>query len=247
MPILFAALDHLASLRQAGGGRDPDPAVAAALAELAGAGGISFTCRRDPSGLQERDLRLLREVTRTALNVCLPPQEEFVKLALDVRPDLVTLIPEGPAHPGVERGLDVEDRRPELTPIIGTLRAAGIAVSVLLDPAPTQVKAAHRAGVDAVWLSTGGLSWVGDLAARAAEFEGLVNAAKVGHKLRIAVHAGGGLGYQTLASVAHIAEIEAIHIGHSLIARATLVGMGEAVRELLRAMEGPSGPRTPAA
>ncbi|HYL80376.1 MAG TPA: pyridoxine 5'-phosphate synthase, partial [Candidatus Acidoferrum sp.] len=164
--------------------------------------------------------------------------------ALDVRPDLVTLIPEGPGHPGVERGLDMEDRRPELGPIIQTLRAAGIGVSVFLDPSPTQVKAAQRAGVDAVWLSTGGLSWVGDLAARAAEFEGLVNAAKVGHKLRVAVHAGGGLGYQTLGSVARIAEIEAIHIGHSLIARASLVGMGEAVRELLRAMEGPTGART---
>ena len=247
MTILFAALDHLAGLRHAGGGRDPDPAIAAALAELAGAGGVSFTCRRDPSGVGERDLRLLRELTRTALNACLPPQEEFLKLALDVRPDLVTLIPEGPEHPGVGRGLDMEDRRSELSPIIQTLRAAGIAVSVLLDPAPAQVKAAHRAGVDAVWLSTGGLSWVGDLAAHTAEFEGLVNAAKVGHKLRIAIHAGGGLGYQTVGAVARIQEIEAIHIGHSLIARAALVGMGEAVRELLRAMEGPAGPRTPAA
>jgi pyridoxine 5-phosphate synthase len=247
MTILFAGLDHIASLRQAGGGRDPDPAVAAALVELAGAGGISVTCGRNRAGVQERDLRLLREVTRTALNACLPPQAECVKLALDVRPDLVTLIPEEHRGPGVERGLDVEDRRSELAPVIQTLRAAGIAVSVLVDPLPAQVKAAQRAGADAVWLSTRGLSWAGDLAARTAEFEGLVNAAKVGHKLRVAVHAGGGLGYQTVGSVTRILEIEAIHIGYSLIARATLVGMGEAVRELLRAMDGPSGPRTPAA
>jgi pyridoxine 5-phosphate synthase len=247
MTILFAGLDHIASLRHAGGGRDPDPVVAAALAELAGTGGISLTCGRDRTGLEERDLRLLREVSRTAVNVCLPPQDEFVKLALDVRPDLVTLIPEGHDGPGMERGLDVEDRRSELAPIIQALRAAGMAVSVRVDPAPAQVKAAHRLGVDAVWLYTGGLSWVGDLAARAAEFEGLVNAAKVGHKLRLAVHAGGGLGYQTVGSVTRILEIEAIHIGYSLIARAALVGMAEAVRELLRAMDGPPGPRTPAA
>ena len=247
MTILFAGLDHIAGLRQAGGGRDPDPTVAAALAELAGAGGISVSFGRDRAGVQERDLRLLREVSRTAVNVCLPPREEFVKLALDVRPDVVTLIPEGGEGPAGERGLDVEDRRSELAPVIQTLRAAGIGVSVLVDPVPAQVKAAHRVGVDAVWLFTGGLSWAGDLAVRVAEFEGLVNAAKVGHKLRLAVHAGGGLGYQSVGSVSHVLEIEAVHVGHSLVARASLVGMAEAVRELLRAMEGPSGLRTPAA
>ena len=245
MTILFAGLDHVVTLRQAGGGRDPDPAVAAALAELAGAGGIGLTCGRERAAMQDRDVRLLREVTRTVLNVRLPPQEEFVKLALDIRPDLVTLIPEGSDGLGAVRGLDVEDRRSELAPIIEALRAGGIGVSVLVDPAPAQVKAAHRAGVDAILLNTAGLSWTGDLAARAAEFEGLVNAAKVGQRLRLAVQAGGGLDYQTVGSIARILEVEAIHVGHALIARAALVGMGEAVRELLRVMGGSAGSRPP--
>ena len=247
MTILFAGLDHIATLRQAGGGRDPDPVAAGALAELAGAGGITLTCGRDRTGTSDRDLRLLRETSRTALNVCLPPQEEWVKLALDVRPDLVTLIPECREVQGVERGLDVEDRRSELTPVVQTLRASGIGVSVLVDPVAVQVKAAHRVGMDAVLLYTGGLSWAGDVAGRAAEFEALVSAAKVGHKLRLAVHAGGGLSYQTVGSVARILEIEAIHMGHGLIARAALVGIREAVREMLRAMGGPMGSRPPEA
>lgn len=236
MPILFVGLDHIATLRQAGGTRDPDPAISAALAELAGVDGISITCGRERGGLQERDLRLLRETARTILNVCLPPLDEWVKLALAVQPDLVTLIPEGREGLGTERGLDVEDRRPELTPLIETLKTGGIGVSVVVDPAPAQVKAAQRTGAGGVLLHTGRFSWARDEAARAAELETLVNAAKIGHRLGLAVHAGGGLSYQTVGRVAQVQEIEAIHVGHSLIARATLVGMGEAVRELLRAL-----------
>ncbi len=241
MTILFAGLDHIALLRLAGGSRDPDPVMAAGLAELAGAGGISISFGRERGGMQERDLRLLRETTRTVLNVCLPPQDEFIKLALAARPDLVTLVPEAREGMGVDRGLDVEDRRQELLPLVATLRSGGSAVSVLVDASPTQVKAAHRVGADALLLHTGPLCWAGDAATRVTEFESLVNAAKVGHRLGLGVHAGGGLGYQTAGQIAQLAEIEAIHVGHSLIARAALVGMEAAVRELLRSVAGPQG------
>jgi pyridoxine 5-phosphate synthase len=236
MATLFAGLDHIASLRQAGGTRDPDPAIAAALAELAGASGVTVTCGRDRRGMQERDLRLLRETSRTILNICLPPMEDFIKLALAIRPDLVTLTPEAPEGFGMERGLDVEDRRAELEPQIETLKGGGIEVGVLLDPAPAQIKAAHRAGAGVVLLHTGRFCWAGDGASRAEEFERLVNAGKIGRRLGLAMHAGGGLNYQTAGEVAKVPEIEAIHVGHSLVARTVLVGMGEAVRELLRAL-----------
>lgn len=240
MTRLFVGLDHIATLRQAGGSRDPDPVVVAAMAELAGAGGISIGCGREQSGVQERDLRLLQETVRSALNISVPPLEEWIKLALAIRPDLVTLTPEIREGFGAERGLDVEDRRSELLAIVETLKGARIAVSALVDPAPSQVKAAHRAGMAAVLLHTGRFCWAGDVATRTGELEGLVNAAKIGHRLGLAIHAGGGLSYPLVGQVAQIPEIEAVHVGHSLIARATLVGIGEAVRELLRLLAGPS-------
>ncbi len=239
MPSLFVRLDPIILLRPAGG-LDPDPAVAAPLVELAGADGLSATCGRDPGRMTERDLRLLREVARGVLNICLPPGDEFLKLVLALRPDMATLVPE--AREGLEpaRGLDLEDRRQELQPALQALQAAGIASAVLLDPAPAQIKAAQRAGVTTVLLHTGRLVWSGG-AARAAEYEALVNAAKVARRLGLAVHAGGGLAYQSLRAVARIEEVDAVHVGHALAARALLVGMSEAVREALRLL-GPFGP-----
>ena len=238
MTSLFARLDPIAVLRRAGGGLDPDPVIAAPLAELAGAEGISVSCGREADLVQERDLRLLREVVRSALNVCAPPAEEFVKLALALRPDVVTLVPEAGEELRAARGLDVEDRRDELLPILQALAAGGIGVALLVDPSPAQVKAAHRLGAAAVLLHTGRLAWAGGPAARAAEFETLVNAAKVAHRLGLSVHAGGGLSYPACRAVAQIPEIEAIHVGQSLVARAVLVGVEAAVRELLRLLLG---------
>ena len=234
MGTLFVRLDSVAVLRQVGGTRDPDPVIAAALAELAGAGGVSIAVGRERNDTLERDLRLLKETVRTILNIFLPPQDEWVKLVLTLRPDLATLTHPGHEGAGVELVLDVEDRRSELQPVIETLRSGGIATSVMVDPAPAQVKAAHRVGAAAVLLHTGRFCWAEDGAARGAEFERLVNAAKIAGKLGLAVHAGGGLDYQTVSRLAAIQEIEAIHVGHSVIARAALTGMGEAVRELLR-------------
>jgi len=238
MTSLFAKLDPIAVLRRAGGGLDPDPVIAAPLAELGGAEGISVTCGREADLVQERDLRLLREVVRTALNICLPPGEEFMKLALTLRPDLVTLVTEGDDGLRSVRGLDVEDRRPELVPLVQALAGGGIGVAVLVDPSPVQVKAAHRLGANAVLLHTGRLAWASGPAARAAEFEALVNAAKVADRLGLAVHAGGGLSSPALRAVAQVSEITAVHVGQALVARAVLVGIEGAVRELLRLLAG---------
>ena len=232
MTTLVVGVDHLAVLRDAVGARDPDPVVAASLAELAGAGGVRVTCGRERGGIRDRDVRLLREVVRTALLLRMPPMDDYLKLALAVRPDVVTLIPNEREGLGAERGLDVEDRRPELLPLIEPLAGSGVLVSVLVDPLPAQVKAAQRAGAGAVLLHTGRFCWATDDASRAAEFEALTNAVKTAHRLGLVVHAGGGLTYQNVAAVAELAEVTAVDVGHSVIARAALVGMGEAVREL---------------
>ncbi len=232
MTTLVVGLDHLGGLRDAGGARDPDPVVGAALAELAGAGGVRVTCGTERGGIRERDVRLLREVVRTALLLRMPPLDEYLKLALAVRPDVVTLIPNEREGLGTERGLDVEDRRAELLPLIEPLAGSGILVSVLVDPVPNQVKAAQRAGAGAVLLHTGRFCWATDDGSRVAEFEALTNAVKTAHRLGLVVHAGGGLTYQSVAAVAELAEVTAVDLGHSVIARAALVGVAEAVREL---------------
>ena len=236
MTTLFVGLDHLAMLRSVGGTHDPDPVVAAALAELAGANGIRVTCGRERGGVLDRDVRLLREVTRTLLILRMPPQDECLKLALAVRPDVVTLIPGEREGLGLERGLDVEDRRQELVPFVESLKGIGVLTAILVDPLPNQVKAAHRAGAGAVTLHTGRFCWAGDDATRAAEFEALTNAAKVGQRLGLSVHAGAGLGYQSVGVVAAISEIVSVDVGHALIARAALVGMREAVQEFRHAL-----------
>ena len=236
MPLLFTELDHVGVLRQAGGGRDPDPAHVAVLAELAGVGGISVTCTRGPSGFQERDLRLLREVVRTVFTLCIPPQDDLIKLALALRPDLVTLIPEPREPYGAERGLDVEDRRAELAACIDTLKGGKIPVALLVDPQPPQIKAAQRAGAGGVRLHTGRFCWAADHAARAAEYETLLNGAKVAQRLGLPVHAGDGIGYQTVGAIAQIPEVDAVVVGHSFVARAVLTGVAEAASELLRLM-----------
>ena len=236
MTTLIVGLDHLATLRAVGGTHDPDPVVAAALAELAGANGIRVTCGRERGGVLERDLRLLREVVRTLLILRMPPQDECLKVALAVRPDIVTLIPGEREGLDLDRGLDVEDRRQELVPFLEPLKGIGVLTAILIDPLPNQVKAAHRAGAGSVTLHTGRFCWASDDAARAAEFEALTNAAKVGQRLGLSVHAGAGLGYQSVGVVAAIPEIISVEVGHALIARAALVGMGAAVQELRHAL-----------
>jgi pyridoxine 5-phosphate synthase len=236
MTSLFIRLDPMLALRQAGS-LDPEPAAAASLAELAGADGVSVVCGREAGRMQERDIRLLREMVRGVLNLGLPPSEEFVKLALALRPDMATFVPE-PGDGVPARGLDVEDRRAELAPMVAALHGAGIGTAVLLDSSPVQVKAAQRVGVGTVLLHTGRLVWAAGTVSRAAEYESLVNAAKVAHRLGLTVHAGGGLSYQNLRPVAQLLEIEAVHVGHALVARALLTGIPEAVRELLRVLAG---------
>lgn len=225
-------VDHIATLRQARGGREPDPVTAALLAEQAGADGIVVHLREDRRHIQDRDVRLLRELVQTHLNLEMAPTEEMVAIALEIRPDQVTLVPERRQELTTEGGLDVEKVEEPLREILGRLREAGIRVSLFIDPDLDQVEAADRCGADMIELHTGRYAEARGEGQRAAELAALQEAAQRARVLDLRVAAGHGLNYQNVIPVAAIPEVEELNIGHSIVARAAFVGIGAAVREM---------------
>ncbi|MBX3318808.1 MAG: pyridoxine 5'-phosphate synthase [Nitrospira sp.] len=232
MPRLGVNVDHVATLRQARGGTDPDPLAAAILVELAGADGLVVHLREDRRHIQDRDLRLLREVTRTKLDLEMAADDEMVKIALNVRPDLVTLVPEKRQELTTEGGLDVAGQRDRIQHIISELHGGGIPVSVFIEPDLGQVKAAHKISADFVELHTGRYANATRSKEADTEFESITQAARLAYKLGIGVNAGHGLDYRNVKRLTHIAEIVEYNIGHSIIARAVLVGIVQAVKEM---------------
>jgi pyridoxine 5-phosphate synthase len=229
-------VDHIATIRQARRAKEPDPVVAAMIAEWAGADQITVHLREDRRHIQERDVRLLRQVVKTQLNLEMAATDEMLRLALDIQPDSVTLVPERREEVTTEGGLDVESHRERLTPFIATLKEGGIRVSLFIDPDLTQVKASHRAGANSIEIHTGRYAEAADESKRKEELEKIVDAAKLASRTGLGVHAGHGLDYRNVRRIVEIKEIEELNIGHSIVARACLVGMEEAVRQMLRAM-----------
>jgi len=236
-PRLAVNVDHVATIRQARRGRDPDPVTAAALAELAGAEGIIVHLREDRRHIQERDLRLLRETVSTRLNMEMAATEEMVGIATAVRPDLVTLVPERREELTTEGGLEVAGQRGRLTSVVGTLRGAGLPVSLFIAPEEEQVEAAKAVGATAVELHTGRYAEARGEAVREV-LGALIRAARFAAGAGLRVSAGHGLTYANVESVAAIPEVEELNIGHSIVARAALVGMERAVREMLTRIRG---------
>lgn len=225
-------VDHVATLRQARGGTDPDPLAAAVLVELAGADGLVVHLREDRRHIQDRDLRLLRELTRTKLDLEMAADDEMVKIALSVRPDLVTLVPEKRQELTTEGGLDVAGQRDRIQGIVSELHSGGIPVSVFIEPDLTQVKAAHKIAADFVELHTGRYANATRSKEADTEFEAITQAARLAYKLGIGVNAGHGLDYRNIKRLTHIPEIVEYNIGHSIIARAVLIGLVQAVKEM---------------
>ncbi len=234
---LHVNVDHVATLRQQRGTIYPDPVAAAALVELAGADGITVHLREDRRHVQERDVRILRQTVRGVLNLEMAATDEMVRIACDVRPDVVTLVPEKRQERTTEGGLDV--RAPTLPAAIDTLAKASIAVSLFIDPTDEAVRASKSLGAPRVELHTG------DYCERAhpvkhaagdAELARLQHAARLAHDLGMHVAAGHGLDYANVEPVAAIAEIVELNIGHAIVARAVLVGFERAVREMIAAM-----------
>ncbi len=232
MARLGVNVDHVATLRQARGGTDPDPLAAAVLVELAGADGIVVHLREDRRHIQDRDLRLLREMTRTKLDLEMAADGEMVKIALNIKPDLVTLVPEKRQELTTEGGLDVAGQRDRIQGVVTLLHNGGIPVSVFIEPDLNQVKAAHKISADFVELHTGRYANATRSKEADSEFEAITQAARLAYKLGIGVNAGHGLNYRNVKRLTHIPEIVEYNIGHSIIARSVLVGLVQAVKEM---------------
>ena len=232
MARLGVNVDHVATLRQARGGHDPDPVAAALLVELAGADGIVVHLREDRRHVQDRDLRLLREIIHTKLDMEMAADEAMAKIALTVKPDLVTLVPEKRQELTTEGGLDVTAHKDRIQQIITLLHDGGIPVSLFIEPDLGHVRAAHKLSADFVELHTGGYANAKRSKEADAEFEAITQAAKLAYKLGMGVNAGHGLNYHNVKRLSHIPEIVEYNIGHSIIARAVLVGLDQAVREM---------------
>ncbi len=224
-------IDHIATLRQARKGREPEPVAAALLAEAAGADGITVHLREDRRHIQDRDVRLLREVVSTKLNLEMAASPEILKIALDVRPHDACLVPEKRQELTTEGGLDVILNRSRVSQVVKALRDKGVCVSLFIEPDEDHVKAAHATGAHAVELHTGAYAnATGD--ARKKELTRLRKAGELAVKLGLLFNAGHGLTYQNVQPVAALPGLHELNIGHSIVARAALVGITQAVREM---------------
>jgi len=225
-------IDHVATLRQSRGGRAPDPIAAAIAAELAGADGIVAHLREDRRHIQERDVRLLREVISTRFDLEMAATEQMVKIALALRPEMVTLVPERREELTTEGGLDVLTHRDELLRASRLLQDGGILISLFIEPDPHQIKVAHKISADFVELHTGRYADARSEKDRIAALEALKEGARLASKLGLRVNAGHGLNYENIGAASKIAEVEEFNIGHAIISRAVLVGLDQAVREM---------------
>jgi pyridoxine 5-phosphate synthase len=232
MPRLGVNIDHVATIRQARGGREPDPVWAAVLAELGGADGITIHLREDRRHIQDRDLRVLRETVRVRLNLEMSVEPEIVEIAVAARPDQVTLVPERRQEVTTEGGLDVAGQYDRVAAAVARCRDAGLEVSLFIDPDPAQVEASKRAGGVAVELHTGRYADAPDSAAVARELEALRAAGRHAVAAGLALHAGHGLNYHNVGPVAALDRMAELNIGHSIVARAVFVGLERAVREM---------------
>ncbi|MBI4379708.1 MAG: pyridoxine 5'-phosphate synthase [candidate division NC10 bacterium] len=237
MALLCVNVDHIATIRQARRAQEPDPVQAAMLAELAGASGITCHLREDRRHIQDRDVELLRRLVKTKLNLEMAVTEEMIRIAIALKPDMATLVPERREELTTEGGLDVRGHLDAVTRTVRTLQGEGIAVSLFIDPDPEQVSDSARAGAELVELHTGMYAEAGDRKALQNEMARLIGATMQARELGLRVNAGHGLNYRNVGPVATIPEVEELNIGHSVIARAALVGVERAVREMLVAMD----------
>lgn len=238
MARLSVNVDHVATLRQARGGTEPDPVTAASIAEIAGAEGIICHLREDRRHIQDRDLRLLREMVKTKLNLEMAPVEEMVEIALSIGPDLVTLVPERRQELTTEGGLDVIADIEKYQKMVEKLHKARILVSFFVDPNPDQVMAAKECGGDIVEIHTGHYSEARTEEEMERRFRKIEQAAKSAFELGLGVSAGHGLNYINIKRFKLIPEIEEYSIGHSIVARAIFVGFERAVRDMVELVKG---------
>ncbi|MCS6975795.1 MAG: pyridoxine 5'-phosphate synthase [Gemmatales bacterium] len=230
-------IDHVATLRQARRGREPDPIWAAVEAELGGADLITVHLREDRRHIQDRDLRLLRETVKVPLNLELAAVPEILRIACEVRPDQATLVPERRQEITTEGGLDVVRNERIVADAIRQLQGHGIRVAVFIDPDPQQIELSKAFGAEAVEIQTARYSEARNEAEVRERFAEVCESARYAHEKGLAVHMGHGLNYHNVRQIAAIPCVQELNIGHSIVSRAVFVGLRQAVAEMKRILE----------
>ena len=238
MPTLGVNIDHIATIRQARRTVEPDPVAAASLAELAGADGITVHLREDRRHIQDRDVRLLRQTVRTHLNLEMAATDEMVAIALDVKPDYVTLVPEKREEVTTEGGLDIAGQIDRLAVVVDKLQTANIPVSLFIDANESQIEASVKVKAKFIELHTRTYAEAADEASREQELAVLAKGCEQAKAAGLRVNAGHGLTYWNVYPVACLPGMEELNIGHTIISRAALVGLERAVREMKQAIRG---------
>jgi len=233
MPRLGVNIDHVATVRQARGVAYPDPVTAASIVEMAGADGIVCHLREDRRHIQDRDLRLLREIVQIQLNLEMAATEEMIRIALMTKPDIVTLVPEKREELTTEGGLNVAKNFRSLKKAIQRLRKGNIPVSLFVDPDRNQIKASEEVEAEAIEIHTGHYCEAKTFTQADDELKRILDAVGEASQRDLRIAAGHGLNYVNVRRIAEIKEIAELNIGHSIIARGVLVGLDRAVREMI--------------
>jgi pyridoxine 5-phosphate synthase len=234
MAHLAVNVDHVATLREARGAKYPEPIAAAIAAETAGADGIVVHLREDRRHIQTRDVRLLRQIVRTKLILEMAATTGMLGIALDIKPDVVTLVPEKREELTTEGGLDVIAHQDNIKDIVASLKNNGIEVCIFIDPDLDQIKAAHLINADMIEIHTGAFCDAPSETIKKAELSRIVDAVKIGGKLKLGVNAGHGICYNSIKAFKGLNEINEFSIGHSIISRAVMTGMDQAVKDMVQ-------------
>ena len=236
-PILLGVnIDHVATLRQARGTRYPEPIQAAIESEQAGADSVTLHLREDRRHIQERDVRMLKDILQTRMNLEMAVTEEMLDIACELRPADCCLVPERREELTTEGGLDVAGQQARISDACRRLAEAGVRVSLFIDADPRQVEASREAGAPCIEIHTGHYADAAGAIAVAGEFEKIRDAVRLGDNLGLQVNAGHGLHYHNVQDIAALPQLRELNIGHAIIARALFTGLGEAVREMKRLM-----------
>lgn len=232
MALLGVNIDHVATVRQARLTNEPDPVHAAVLAEQGGADGITVHLREDRRHIQDRDVRLLRQMLRVHLNLEMAVDQQVTDFALEVVPDMATLVPEKREELTTEGGLDVAGQRDRVQACVDQLQGKGIEVSLFIDPDIEQIRASSELGVEAIELHTGAYADATGKSATAEEFQRVVEASNFARECGLTLNMGHGLTYRNVQPIAQIEGVHELNIGHSIMSHAMMVGMERAVREM---------------
>jgi pyridoxine 5-phosphate synthase len=244
MARLNVNIDHIATIRQARRTFEPSVVAAAVLADLAGASGITIHLRGDRRHIQDEDVRVLRQIVKTHLNLEMAATDQMIEIARDVRPDTATLVPEREEEVTTEGGLDVASHEEQIREAVSRIAEGGVAVSIFLDPVPLQIETAHRVGARQVEICTAAYAELTDPTRQSSEIQvadeldRIAQTARLACELGLKVAAGHGLTYRNVHAIARIEPVEELNIGHNIVARSALVGLERAVREMIAAIEG---------